>query len=388
MPELPIGDFGGLKVTPRVIEEVESYDADAQRGPSEACVPPSVTYVMQAPFPMEVHATPQIIVFKMEYYDIVRIVFMDGRKHPGPMRRTRRWALGGALGRQRLVVDTTHVAPATMFNNGFNHSDGLHLVERFRVSPDGKTLWITQLYEDPAAFEGRAARYMAFRVGRTTATSIRSTAIPATRAIDSRTAGEQTSSGSVLRWRLRRSRALPCGNCRRSRMGRGDDGVIRELRFAHELERLRERGLAGSRDRARTRCGGASPRSRASRSLESVWPSSIMMLDEQRIVRGAVDQARGFDQRAEQRDERRAILRGPTAVHEQRRENDLGNVVADVAEVRVARVERHEVERHRLHGGVDRAVLQCLPAGRVNADDRELVVAGIAQPVPPSISIV
>ena len=166
VPELPIGDFGGLKVTPRVLQEIENYDAAAQRGPSEACLPPSVTYVMQAPFPMEIHATPALIVFKMEYYDLVRVVFMDGRKHPGP--DAPHTKVGHSVGRWEggdLIVDTTHLAAATMFNNGFNHSDDLHLVERFRVSPDGKTLWITQLYEDPATFEGRAARYMAFARG-------------------------------------------------------------------------------------------------------------------------------------------------------------------------------------------------------------------------------
>jgi hypothetical protein len=166
VPELPVGDFGGLKVTPRVLEEVKKFNPAAQRGPSEACVPPSLTYVVQAPFPMEVYATPALIVFKMEYYDMIRIVFMDGRKHPGP--DAPHTKAGHSIGHWEgsdLVVDTTHVAAATMFNNGFNHSDAMHVVERFRVSPDGKTLWITQTYEDPATFEGRAARYIAFSRG-------------------------------------------------------------------------------------------------------------------------------------------------------------------------------------------------------------------------------
>jgi hypothetical protein len=47
-------------------------------------------------------------------------------------------------------------------NNGFSHSDNINLVERFRLSPDGSTLWLTQLYEDPETFEGLAARYMAW----------------------------------------------------------------------------------------------------------------------------------------------------------------------------------------------------------------------------------
>jgi hypothetical protein len=47
-------------------------------------------------------------------------------------------------------------------NNGFNHSDGLHMIERFRLSPDGNALWLTQLYVDPDTFTGMAARYMAW----------------------------------------------------------------------------------------------------------------------------------------------------------------------------------------------------------------------------------
>jgi hypothetical protein len=166
VPELPIGDFGGLTVTQRAKDEVARFDPAAQRGPSEACVPPSLTYIMQAPFPMEIHTTQQMIVFKLEYYDMIRIIFLDGRGHP-PADAPHTKA-GHSIGRwegDELVVDTTHVASATFFNNGFNHSDGIHVIERFRVSPDGNTLWMTQQYEDPAVFEGKAARYIAFTRG-------------------------------------------------------------------------------------------------------------------------------------------------------------------------------------------------------------------------------
>ena len=166
VPELPIGDFGGLKVTQRALDEVKAFDPKEQRGPSGACASQSMTYVMQAPFPMEVYATPQLIVFRMEYYDMVRFVFLDGRKHPGA--DAPHTKAGHSIGHWEgndLVVDTTHIASATFFNNGFNHSDDIHVIERFRVSPDGQTLWITQEYEDPAVFEGRAARYMAYSRG-------------------------------------------------------------------------------------------------------------------------------------------------------------------------------------------------------------------------------
>ncbi len=60
------------------------------------------------------------------------------------------------------MVDTTHIAPGTFMNNGFDHSANLHLTERFRVSDDGSTLWATQVYDDPETFSGRSARYMAW----------------------------------------------------------------------------------------------------------------------------------------------------------------------------------------------------------------------------------
>ena len=55
-----------------------------------------------------------------------------------------------------------HIEPGTFMNNGFSHSKHIKLGERFRMSPDGNTLWLTQVYEDPETFEGVAARYMAW----------------------------------------------------------------------------------------------------------------------------------------------------------------------------------------------------------------------------------
>jgi hypothetical protein len=99
----------------------------------------------------------------MEYFDLYRVIFMDGRGHPeGDAPHT---LSGHSVGRwegETLVVDTTHIAPGTFMNNGFDHSEDMHLTERFRVSADGSTLWATQVYDDPATFSGRAARYMAW----------------------------------------------------------------------------------------------------------------------------------------------------------------------------------------------------------------------------------
>lgn len=161
--ELAAGDFGGLKLSPAAIEEVRNYDYAAEFKRENTCTPPTAAFFMQAPFPMEIYQSEGLIVFRMEYFDLYRVVFLDGRAHPpasAPHSRS-----GHSVGRwdgETLVVDTTHLTSGTFMNNGFNHSENLHMVERFRLSDDGKTLWLTQVYEDAAVFEGTAARYMAF----------------------------------------------------------------------------------------------------------------------------------------------------------------------------------------------------------------------------------
>ena len=161
--ELAEGDFAGLRLTERALEEARSYDYAAELDRENTCVPPSAAFYMQAPFPMEIYQGRDLVVFKMEYFDMYRVVFLDGRPHPpadAPHSKS-----GHSIGRfqgDTLVVDTTHLSPGTFMNNGFNHSDSLHMIERFRLSSDGSTLWATQLYEDPETFSGPAARYMAW----------------------------------------------------------------------------------------------------------------------------------------------------------------------------------------------------------------------------------
>ena len=161
--ELAAGEFSGLSLTAEAREAVRNYDYAAELLPENACKAPSVAFYMQAPFPMEIYAGRDLIVFRMEYYDLYRVIFMDGREHP-PADAPHTLS-GHSVGRwegETLVVETTHIASGSFMNNGFDHSEDLQLTERFEVSEDGSTLWATQLYEDPATFEERAARYMAW----------------------------------------------------------------------------------------------------------------------------------------------------------------------------------------------------------------------------------
>jgi hypothetical protein len=161
--ELAAGDFAGLKLSPAALEQVRDYNYQDELKRENTCNAPTVAFFMQAPFPMEIYQGTKLIVFKMEYFDLTRVIFLDGRPHPpasAPHSRS-----GHSVGHwegDTLVVDTTHISSGTFMNNGFNHSNALHLIEKFRVSDDGTTLWLTQLYEDPQVFAGLAARYMAW----------------------------------------------------------------------------------------------------------------------------------------------------------------------------------------------------------------------------------
>jgi hypothetical protein len=156
--EFPPGDYGGLAVKPEPAAAAANYDPDSQRAVGETCRPPSLAYAMQGPFPMEIFQGRDLIVIKMEYFDLVRVIFMNEREHPADWYDSWTGHSYGWWEGDTLVVDTNHLRSATLFNNGLDHSDKLTTRERFRLSEDGRTLVVTQELEDPETFEGRAAR--------------------------------------------------------------------------------------------------------------------------------------------------------------------------------------------------------------------------------------
>jgi len=128
------------------------------------CLPPSIVYALQGPFPFEVYQTPELIVLRYEYYDAVRLVFMDGRQTPAdiPLSKmgysTGRWE-EGEHGRE-LVIETTRIAASTITNNGLDHSDGIRMTERYRLDRASGRLAAMQWFSDPARIENNGARWI------------------------------------------------------------------------------------------------------------------------------------------------------------------------------------------------------------------------------------
>jgi hypothetical protein len=164
--EFASGNFGGLKVKPAALAAAMKWKPQDEMTISRVCVPPSIVYSMQGPFPMEIHQTAELIVMRLEYYDLVRVIFMDGRGHPP--KNAPHTKVGHSIGRwegDTLVVDTTHLSASTITNNGLNHSDNVHFIERFSLSTDRKTLLSIEEFEDPDVLDNRGMRYVAWDRG-------------------------------------------------------------------------------------------------------------------------------------------------------------------------------------------------------------------------------
>ncbi len=161
--ELSAGDFGGLKPKPDAIAAARRWKPADDMSLSRVCAPPSIIYAMQGPFPLQIYQGTELIIIRLEYFDMVRIVFMDGRKHlPDDAPHSK---VGDSIGHwegSTLVVDTTHLESATLTNNGLNHSDDVHVIERFKLGSGGKTLLSSQEFEDPAVLDNRGARFVAW----------------------------------------------------------------------------------------------------------------------------------------------------------------------------------------------------------------------------------
>jgi hypothetical protein len=82
----------------------------------------------------------------------IREIFMDGRTlPPGLDRRWYGWAVGHWEGATLVVDSTGYDERSWLSGNGYPHSEGMHLQERYR-HPDVMTLEITMTLDDPKAY--------------------------------------------------------------------------------------------------------------------------------------------------------------------------------------------------------------------------------------------
>jgi len=162
--EFGLMEFGGLKLKPEALAKARAWDPRQDMTVSNACRVPSIVYALQGPFPIEIFQGRDLIVMRMEYFDMARVFFLDDRfmsEKDAPYTKTG-YSRAHWEG-DELVVVTTNLKEATITNNGLDHSEAMRVTERYRLRDGGNTLIVAQEYEDPEVFENRGVRYIGWR---------------------------------------------------------------------------------------------------------------------------------------------------------------------------------------------------------------------------------
>ncbi|HTR36287.1 MAG TPA: hypothetical protein VMH80_10315 [Bryobacteraceae bacterium] len=108
---------------------------DAKDDPTANCWFPGVPRIMQSPYPAQFVQTPGYLVILFEYMHTFRSIPLNGRPHPSDMEPAFMGDSTGHWEGDTLVVDTTGLKgpPWTWLDTaGHQHSDKLHVTERFR----------------------------------------------------------------------------------------------------------------------------------------------------------------------------------------------------------------------------------------------------------------
>jgi len=129
-------------------------DIDMAQNPNGFCLPPGPSRALTGPSPFQIVQNAGTVAILFENHFIYRLIYTDGTKHPEDIQDYPAF-MGHSIGHwegDTLVVDTVGINDRTWLDsNGLEHSDKLHLTERFRkTGPD--TIHYAVTYDDPVFF--------------------------------------------------------------------------------------------------------------------------------------------------------------------------------------------------------------------------------------------
>ena len=128
---------------------------DSKDDPTANCWFPGVPRIMQSPYPARIIQNHDYLVILFEYMTMHRIIPLDGRPHPANMEPS---FMGDSVGHwegDTLIVDTTNLkdVPWTWLDTaGHQHSDALHVIERFHRTPGSPKVDYEFTVDDPKMY--------------------------------------------------------------------------------------------------------------------------------------------------------------------------------------------------------------------------------------------
>ena len=122
---------------------------EPDQNPLYHCVPFSSPRIMVIPVRTEIDVLPDRVLINVDWLDVNRVVYTDGRQHPADGERTIQGHSTGYWEGDTLVMDTILFAPEAMGDYGLPSGPGRHIEERLSLGEDGRTLNYTFTLEDP-----------------------------------------------------------------------------------------------------------------------------------------------------------------------------------------------------------------------------------------------
>lgn len=150
-PNMAQGNEAGVPYTDAGREAYRVHDS--KDDPTSNCWYPGVPRIMQSPYPIQIVQTPEYLVILFEYMKLWRSIPLDGRPHPKNMEPAFMGDSTGHWEGNTLVVDTTNLkdAPWTWLDTaGHQHSDALHVIEKFERT--GDTIAYEYTVDDPKMY--------------------------------------------------------------------------------------------------------------------------------------------------------------------------------------------------------------------------------------------
>jgi len=123
----------------------EAPEASCNGRPTPSALVSTGGYVME----IEIKEAEKLVMVRSEWYNEVRTVYMDGRKHPDPSVRL---LTGHSIGHwegKTLVIDTANFADhRSPYQIGVPSGGKKHVVERYTLQPDGLRMDAEFMLED------------------------------------------------------------------------------------------------------------------------------------------------------------------------------------------------------------------------------------------------
>lgn len=137
--------LGGWKLTDKAAEFRSKFTLAASG--QVRCIPVSAPMLMTYPVVLVIERAKDQVNLKSEWFNAERTVYVDGRAHPAATQRFQQGHSTGKFEGESLVVDTANFTDQE--TGGIPSGAQRHLIERFSLGKDGKSLSYSYTLQDP-----------------------------------------------------------------------------------------------------------------------------------------------------------------------------------------------------------------------------------------------